>query len=128
MPGLSIPIMLLAIVFPQSACSFWPFAHMSTVNTMEEGKQRTFDVSFALSVLAISLPFSTIIILSVLSFQTFMTNPLHLLGFGAVLIVGSFVPQLLARIKWISKRDFSSESEQKSVEKDVDVHKVLAEA
>lgn len=124
MPELSVPVMLLAIVFPQSACSFWPYAHMSTVNGMEAHQPRTFDVSFALSVLAISLPFSTLIILGVLSFQSFMLEPLHLLGIGAVLFAGAFVPQLLSRIKTA----ISSEAAQKQEKKDVEVRKVLAEA
>lgn len=127
-PELTVSVMLLAIVFPQSSCSFWPFAHMSTVNAMEENKPRTFDVSFALSVLAISLPFSTLVILGVLSFQSFMLNPVHLLGLGLVLLIGSCVPQLLARIKSIPSRLLSPETERKHEKKDVSARKVLAEA
>lgn len=86
MPELSISMMILVVVFPQSSCSFWPFAHMSAVNTLEEGKGQTFDINFALSTLAISLPFSTVIVLSAFSFQSTFTNPIYLLIGGGLMI------------------------------------------
>lgn len=60
---------LLIVVFPQSACSFWPYAHMAVVGELEEkaGRARTFDLDFAMNVLACSMPFSVILILVVYS-------------------------------------------------------------
>ena len=54
-PALTPALILLLVVFPQSSCSFWPFAHMSAVSTMEEsdGQQNpTFDINFAVNILA----------------------------------------------------------------------------
>jgi malate permease and related proteins len=61
---------LLIIVFPQSACSFWPYAHMAAVGQKEnklpgENKVRTFDQDFAMNVLACSMPFSVILIMTI---------------------------------------------------------------
>ena len=67
-PVTDIPMILLIIVFPQSACSFWPYAHMSAVGQIEnklpgEKRTRTFDQDFAMNVLACSMPFSVILIM-----------------------------------------------------------------
>jgi len=86
-PALTLPMMLLAIVFPQSACSFWPFAHMSAVDMMEDGKKPTFDVNFGLSTLAVSLQLSTILVLGVFSFQSTVLDPVVLAVFGASLVL-----------------------------------------
>ncbi|KJD32852.1 permease [Tamlana nanhaiensis] len=59
---------LLMIAFGLSACSFWPFAHISSVATKElniEADKKTFDTDFALSILALSLPLSVLLILGV---------------------------------------------------------------
>lgn len=73
-PGLA----LLIVVFPQSACSFWPFAHMASVSELERksdvGGNKVFDLEFAMNVLACSLPFSVMLILGVYSFGEFFTN------------------------------------------------------
>ncbi len=98
-PGLSAPMALLAVVFPLSSCSFWPFAHMSAVDVQEEGAGRTFDVGFGLSTLAVSLPFSTTLILGVFSFQSTFANPIHLLAFGSGMLAIACVPWIVARIK-----------------------------
>lgn len=90
-PQLSLSMMLLIVVFPQSACSFWPFAHMSSVSAMEQEKSQTFDINFALSTLAISLPFSTIVVLGAFSFQTVFVNPVILcIGGGIMIFMASF--------------------------------------
>lgn len=67
-PVNDISTMLLIVVFPQSACSFWPYAHMSAVGQIEnklpgDKKVRTFDQDFAMNVLACSMPFSVILIM-----------------------------------------------------------------
>lgn len=69
-PVTDIATMLLIIVFPQSACSFWPYAHMAAVGQIEnklpgERSARTFDQDFAMNVLACSMPFSVILIMAI---------------------------------------------------------------
>ena len=63
------PIMVtLAIVFPQSSFSFWPFAHMSTITKMERNSGTSvFDLDLAMNMIAISLPFSSIVIMGICS-------------------------------------------------------------
>ncbi|MDW3191387.1 MAG: permease [Cytophagales bacterium] len=89
--GLSLPTMLLIVVFPQSSCSFWPFAHMSAVSALEKGENQTFDINFALSTLAISLPFSTVVVLGTFTFQSWSVNPVFIAISGTLFItIASF--------------------------------------
>lgn len=75
LPPQPVEIALLIVVFPQSACSFWPFAHMASVSELERrsdipGKDQIFDLEFAMNILACSLPFSVMLILTVYSSGT----------------------------------------------------------
>ncbi|MCV9387019.1 permease [Reichenbachiella ulvae] len=103
MPQLSLPMMLLVIVFPQSAVSFWPFAHMTALDShQEEESKKTFDINLALSVLACSLPFSTLIVLAVFTFDQVFVSPFYLFGLGVVVLFFSallFVFKGFAKIK-----------------------------
>jgi hypothetical protein len=79
LPIQDLSIMLLIVVFPQSACSFWPFAHMASISELERksdgtGKNRIFDLEFAMNILACSLPFSVILILGIYSSGEFFTT------------------------------------------------------
>lgn len=97
-PHITASMALLLIAFPQSSCSFWPFAHMCTVGQTEEreGQERpTFDQRYAINMLACSLPFSTLVIISIFYMGEMMVNPLFILGLGVSLIVGSLLPKLL---------------------------------
>ena len=86
--GLSGPLALLAVVFAQCAVSFWPFAHMSAVEALRKVEtSQVFDLGLGLNVLAFSLPFSTIVILSVLSFGEWFTQPTVLLPAAALMLV-----------------------------------------
>jgi len=101
-PALTPALILLLVVFPQSACSFWPFAHMSAVNTLEEAdeqKSPTFDINFAVNILACSLPFSTILIISVFSFSDFFVSPTVLLVTGITMVTLSFAPYVMHILK-----------------------------
>ncbi|PTB96205.1 permease [Marivirga lumbricoides] len=101
MPALSPSLILLLIVFPQSSCSFWPFAHMTAINNMEEHtppKNKTFNTHFGLSVLACSLPFSTLLILCVFSFQSFFINPIYCLYVGVAMLIVSLFPFFITKI------------------------------
>ncbi|MEO0731895.1 MAG: permease [Bacteroidota bacterium] len=79
---------LLAVIFPQSATSFWPFAHMSAVEGQRaEGEPTVFNIDLALNVLACSLPFSTVVILSILSCGNFFASPLATLPLAGALLL-----------------------------------------
>lgn len=95
---------LLAVVFPQSAVSFWPFAHMSAVRSMELGNKElesnpTFDLELGINVLAISMPFSTLLILGVFTSGSYFTNPYHILLFGGLMLCISVIPKVFQYIK-----------------------------
>ena len=95
LPVQDTAIALLIVIFPQSACSFWPYAHISVVSALEEvnthPKTLTFDIEFAMNVLACSLPFSTVLILGICTAGDFFAAPINVLGmtviFGAVAII-----------------------------------------
>ncbi|WP_299325363.1 permease [uncultured Maribacter sp.] len=98
LPSLTPAMILLLVVFPQSACSFWPFAHMSAIQSMEDKDEHpkpTFDVNFGLNILACSLPFSTLLIIGIFSFSDYFINPLTLIGLGVVILAITFVPDIL---------------------------------
>jgi hypothetical protein len=100
-PALAPALVLLLIVFPQSSCSFWPFAHMSAVSTLEDrdGQSKpTFNMDFAVAVMACSLPFSTLLIIGVFSFSDFFIDPLTLLLFGMGMALVSYIPSLLKKM------------------------------
>lgn len=91
-PVADIPTILLIVVFPQSACSFWPYAHMTTVSQMEskgatQQRSKTFDLDFAMNVLACSMPFSVILILTIYASGDFFTATSNLFICAMVLMV-----------------------------------------
>ncbi|WP_157974580.1 permease [Lewinella sp. IMCC34183] len=84
--GLTGPLGLLAVIFAQCAVSFWPFAHMSAVEALRgEAGERVFDLDLGLNVLAFSLPFSTVVILTVLSFGSWFESPMVLAPAGLLM-------------------------------------------
>jgi hypothetical protein len=90
-----LPTLLLIVVFPQSACSFWPYAHMTAVGQMEnklpgDRINRTFDLDFAMNVLACSMPFSVVIIMIVYAWGNVFAHPIPVfICSGAFIIVGT---------------------------------------
>lgn len=98
---------LLIVVFPQSACSFWPYAHMAVVNEMEskdkEHRTSTFDLDFAMNVLACSLPFSVLMIMLIYSSGSFFVAPSHLFESVAVLLVLAALPVVIPARKLLNK-------------------------
>lgn len=102
---------LLAVVFPLSSCSFWPFAHMSAVRQLELGievdrEPKTFDLELGINILAVSLPFSTLMILGIFSSGDFFTRSSSIFGLGGLLV---FLPIVSKLISWIKTLDFSIE-------------------
>ena len=107
-PALAAPMILFIVVFPQSACSFWPFAHMSAVSTLEEKdeqKKPTFDINFAVNILACSMPFSTILIISIFSFNDFFVNPVVLTVTGIIMVAVTYIPYLITKLKRSNKSE-----------------------
>ncbi|PNW28128.1 AEC family transporter [Formosa algae] len=87
---------LLMLVFGLSACSFWPFAHISSIAAKEVDTpehKKTFHVDFALSILALSLPLSVLLILGILTAGNTFTKAPNILIFGfSVLGLGIIIP------------------------------------
>ncbi|RAJ09137.1 AEC family transporter [Arenibacter echinorum] len=107
-PALAAPMILFIVVFPQSACSFWPFAHMSAVSTLEEKdeqKKPTFDINFAVNILACSMPFSTILIISIFSFSEFFVSPVVLTVTGIIMLAVTYIPYLVSKLKRSDKSE-----------------------
>ncbi|MFK7923742.1 MAG: permease [Bacteroidia bacterium] len=112
-PPMAPAIVLLAVVFPQSACSFWPYAHMAAIELMEnkdeQSKSKTFDNEFALAILACSLPFSIILILIVCSVGSVFTKPYVLFLCAGIMILIAILPQLLGtfnlKLKTVASRE-----------------------
>jgi hypothetical protein len=101
-PHLSPAAAILAVVFPQSAVSFWPFAHIAAVNALETEKKaaaRVFNPGLALNFIALSLPFSTLLILCVCTIGAPATRPVSLVFAGLVMLGLAIVPPLLRRIR-----------------------------
>ena len=90
-----------------SACSFWPYAHMAVVSEMEskdkESRGRTFDLDFAMNVLACSMPFSVLMIMLIYSSGSFFTAPAHLFESTAALFAMAALPVLIPVRKSINK-------------------------
>ena len=100
--GLTGPTALLAVVFAQCAVSFWPFAHMAAVEGLRAADSPSvFDLDLGLNVLAFSLPFSTVLILSVLACgEWFATPAVPTFAAGLLLVfplVYAFSPLLRSR-------------------------------
>ncbi len=96
-------MILLAVVLPLSAASFWPLAHISAFNVKEDAKglpkeKRTFDMELAVLLLAFSLPFSTILVLGILSSGTYFANTSVLASSGLILLGLGALPNLITKV------------------------------
>jgi uncharacterized membrane protein len=103
----SVNSILLFLAFGLSACSFWPFAHISVVEGQEEKvlkKQRTFDSNFAVSLLALSFPLSTILILGVLSSGNLFPSAFPVFVLSLALLLIGFAPSLIKKVIRIRKK------------------------
>ncbi len=98
---------LLLLAFGLSACSFWPYAHIAAVDTLEmtgKVKKKTFQNDYAISILALSFPLSTLLILAVLNTGPFITVTPDIFLVSAVLGVLGFLPSLYSWLKKAMKR------------------------
>ncbi|MCB0667027.1 MAG: permease [Saprospiraceae bacterium] len=89
-----INLALLIVIFPQSSCSFWPLAHMSSIEMME-GKDKagisTFDIQLGLNIIACSLPLSSLIILGVCSTGHYFIDPVHCIIAAVSMLAAGFL-------------------------------------
>jgi len=109
LPAMVPAALMVVVVFPQSACSFWPFAHMAAVDTLEEKKtKKTFDTDFGLSVLACSLPFSTILILAICSLGETFLNPYILMLTAVIMFAVALIPRWLSFSSWKATRIYKT--------------------
>tara|TARA_B100001057_G_scaffold146134_1_gene146106 strand:+ start:1401 stop:2543 length:1143 start_codon:yes stop_codon:yes gene_type:complete len=90
-----------------SSVSFWPFAHMTLINEVEKKakiKNRTFDLGYGLNFLAYSLPFSTILILLLVSQKSTVLDLSFILFLSIIMILIGFVIVLInSRIEFFKK-------------------------
>nr|WP_262917831.1 permease [Muricauda sp. F6463D] len=97
---------LLTMAFGLSACSFWPYAHIAAVDSIEmdgEFKRKTFNGDFGVAILALSFPLSTILILATLNSGSFFVNPLNIFMMAILLLaVGLTFPLIsgVGKKKW----------------------------
>ena len=85
----SLATVLLVVAFPQSSCSFIPYAQISIFSNRQDKTNALFNPALALSILAISLPFSALTIVWIYSSGNFFTSPLHLAGLSVVAFAAS---------------------------------------
>ena len=87
----SLVTVLLVVAFPQSSCSFIPYAQISIFSNSQDKTKALFNPTLALSLLAISLPFSALIIVWIYSSGNFFASPLHLMGLSVATFVTSCI-------------------------------------
>ncbi len=100
---------LLILAFGLSACSFWPYAHIAAVDSMEmevEPQKKTFSSSFGVAVLALSFPLSTMLILAVLNSGSFFEHYYTILLVALLLLaIGLSIPLCIGlNKKWSFQR------------------------
>ena len=87
----SVATTMLIVAFPQSSCSFLPYAQMSVFYEFDRRRRKIFNPELALSLLAISLPFSSFTIVSIYSTGNFFTAPINLFSISAIALGISLV-------------------------------------
>ncbi|PIB39278.1 AEC family transporter [Maribacter sp. 4G9] len=88
---------LVLLSFGLSACSFWPFSHIAVVGSQEidiKKKQKTFNATFGVNILALSFPLSTILILGILSSGNLFSNGYSVLVLGMIFSFVGTIPYL----------------------------------
>jgi hypothetical protein len=82
----SIEAIALFIALPQASCSLWPLLHATKINQQNPSESPFFDIDFATAFLALSFPFSILVLLLVFTGGSFFYAPLHLTATGLGLI------------------------------------------
>ena len=111
------------MAFGLSACSFWPYAHIAAVDSMEmdkKSKKKTFSSDFGVAILALSFPLSTILILATLNSGSFFVNPFNIFMMAIVLLaVGFGIPLIsgVSKKKWSGQKLIDHEINSAAAEK-----------
>lgn len=114
---------LLTMAFGLSACSFWPYAHIAAVDSMEmdkKSKKKTFSSDFGVAILALSFPLSTILILATLNSGSFFVNPFNIFMMAIVLLAVGFAIPLISGVskkKWSGQKLIDHEINSATTEK-----------
>ena len=87
----SLATVLLVVAFPQSSCSFIAYAQISIIANRQDRTKALFNLALALSILAISLPFSALTMVWIYSSGDFFASPLHLTGLSVVAFTASCI-------------------------------------
>ncbi|MDP5106613.1 MAG: permease [Polaribacter sp.] len=93
---------LVMIAFGLSSASFWPFAHISAIHLKEKKEktvEKTFDPNFALSILALSLPISVLLILGILTAGNAFTETNNILILCGILFFAGILYPVFIKIK-----------------------------
>ncbi|MDC6388012.1 permease [Maribacter sp. PR1] len=104
---------LVLLSFGLSACSFWPFSHIAVVGSQEmdiRKKQKTFNATFGVNILALSFPLSTILILGILSSGALFSNGYSVLLLGITFSLLGIVPYLLKKVFKIRRKAYRQKS------------------
>lgn len=99
---------LVLLSFGLSACSFWPFSHIAVVGSQElhiKKKQKTFNSTFGVNILALSFPLSTVMILAILSSGNLFSNGYSVLILGLIFTLIGTVPFLLKKAFKMRKKE-----------------------
>lgn len=114
---------LLTLAFGLSACSFWPYAHIAAVDSMEmdkKAKKKTFSSDFGVAILALSFPLSTMLILATLNSGSFFVNPVNIFLMAMILLAVGFTIPLLSGVnkkKWSGQKLIDHEIKSAATEK-----------
>ncbi|WP_108245737.1 AEC family transporter [Muricauda brasiliensis] len=114
---------LLTLAFGLSACSFWPYAHIAAVDSMEmdkKSKRRTFSGDFGVAILALSFPLSTMLILATLNSGSFFVNPVNIFMVAVALLgIGFIIPLCsgISKKKWSEQKLIDHEISSTATEK-----------
>ncbi|WP_375587646.1 permease [Flagellimonas aurea] len=114
---------LLTMAFGLSACSFWPYAHIAAVDSLEmdkKSKRRTFSSDFGVAILALSFPLSTMLILATLNSGAFFVNPFNIFMIAIALLgVGLIIPLCsgISKKKWSGQKLIDHEINATATEK-----------
>lgn len=98
---------LLLLAFGLSACSFWPYSHIAVIDAQENEiakNRRTFNSNFAVNILALSFPLSTVLILGVLSSGSVFSNVVPVLFLGGILMALGILPYLIQKVIAIRRK------------------------
>ncbi len=98
---------LLLLAFGLSACSFWPFSHIALVDAQENRiakSKRTFNSNFAVNILALSFPLSTVLILGILSSGSLFSSATPVFLLGAIFMSLGILPFIIKNIKAIRRK------------------------